>query len=148
QLFQCKKEKLDVVLIRDTAYQLVKATTPYLGKNDLTKLWKTIQTAPCYKRIPYFTKVWLDLHKEIATQNFSEALKFAKIILNKFKLTESKELNEYLFAATLISAMKTNELKLARSFWQAYSPLILIKPKEVPLSLTLLQAHLNAAGKN
>ena len=136
------------MLIRETAYQLVTATTPYLGKNDLTKLWEMIQTSPCYKHIPASAKVWLDLHKEIATQNFSAALKFAKIILNKSILMESKELNKYLFAATVISAMKTNQIKLARSFWQSYSPLILTNPKEVPLSLRLLQAHLNAVRKN
>ena len=68
--------------------------------------------------------------------------------VKKNTLSKNKELNEYLFSATLISAMKTNQLNFARTFWQAYSPLILIKPNEVPLSLRLLLAHLNAAGIN
>jgi len=143
QLFQCKKDKLDAVLIVDSTFQLVTATTPYLGKNDLSKLWQIIQTAPCYKNIPQSAKNWLNLHKEIAVQNFEGTLKFAKIILQKNTFTASKELNEYLFASVLISAIKTKQYKFAKSFWQSYSPLILKTSKDTPLSLQLLLAHLN-----
>jgi len=142
QLFQCDKNTPDNKLLIDSAFKLVEATTPYLGKNDLIKLWAVIQDAPCYKNISKSAIVWLELHKEIATQNFTKALKTSKYILKNYSLTGSKKLNDYLFASAIISAIQTKQLQLAQSLWQSYSLLILKKSHEFPMSMRLLSAHL------
>ena len=147
QLFQCQAKhlnnKIDNRLIVDSAFQLVTATTPYLGKNDLVKLWREIQNSPCYKNLPIKTVNLLALHKEIATHNFNKALKISKNILQNERLSNSHELNEYLFATALISAIKTNNIKLAINIWNTLFPMLYTKQKEVPMSLRLLLAHLN-----
>ena len=142
QLFQCGKDKPDSNLVTDSAFQLVKATTPYLGKNDLVDLWNIIHNSPCYKKLPEYDKNWLSLHKAIATQNFGPALSISKTILKKYTFMSSKKLNEYLFAATLISAIKTDQLPFAKSFVQKYSSLLKIKSQDTSLSLRLLLTHL------
>lgn len=147
QLFQCHIEnheyKIDSRLILDAAFQLVTATTPYLGLNDLVKLWGKIQNSPCYKNLPNATENLLALHKEIATHNFNKALKTARNILQNKNWGNSQEFNEYLFAAALISAIKTNNIKLAMNIRDNLYPMISTKQKEVPMSLRLLLAHIN-----
>jgi len=144
QLYQCplQQHKTNTTIIIDSAFQLMSATTPYLGKDDLNILWKKVQNSPCYKKISGSAQMWLSLHKEIATHNFANALKLSRRMLNKYLLIKSGNLKTYLFASSLISAIKTNNIKLAQKIWIQYYPVIFKTSKDIPLSLRLLQAHI------
>ena len=145
QLFQCQNNiQYNNTFIIDSAFQLVKATTPYLGKDDLNMLWDTIMHSPCYKSLSIPSKNWLMLHKNLAIQNFTEALKLSNELLKSKQLRGTYELNEYLFAGAVISAIKTNRIKLARSIWKNMYPIIKRNSDKPALSLRLLLAHLNS----
>lgn len=145
-LFSCSqldmKHNVDSNLIIGSAYQLASGTNSYLGKRDLEKLWNTIENAPCYKNITGDAKAWLILHKELATQNFKEALKISTHLFKSQNFLNNAELKEYLFSSVLISSVKTNKEEFALSFWQKYSRTIFKSQKDVPMSLRLLHAHI------
>lgn len=145
QLFQCssqaQKKNINNNIIIDSTYELVAATSPYLGNNDLIKLWKKIQNAPCYKHIKGTTKDWIKLYKDVATHNFEPALKSALHLFKSQKLNQNTKIKKYLFSSILISATKTNKTELAQNFWLQYSKVIYKSAQEVPMSLRLLYAH-------
>ena len=140
QLSQC--QNINNQMIIDSAFQLVKATTPFLGLDDLTILWDKIFKAPCHKKVSNQASDWLNLHKEIATHNFTKALPIAVKILKNYPLNRNDKLSQYVFAAALISAIKTNKPKLAQKLWQDFSPFFLKATKNLPASLWLLKSHL------
>ncbi len=146
QLFHCslkdKKNSVNNDIIIDSAYILAAATTSYLGEKDLKTLWQKIQHAPCYKSITGITKTWLMLHKEIANHNFKQALILSTRLFNSPAHYRTTKFKEYLFSSILISAVKTDNIKLAKKLWQRYSNVIFKSAKNVPMSLRLLYAYL------
>lgn len=145
-LYSCSQKNIkydvnnDIVI--ENAYQLASATTSFLGKEDLTKLWNTIENSPCYKKITGAAKSWLILHKALATQNFKGAFKTSIHLFESQQYLNNIELKEYLFSSVLISAVKTNKGEFALSFWKKYSRDVFKSQKDIPMSLRLLHAHI------
>ena len=143
QLFHCsiKSDSDDGIIIK-TAYELAVATTPYLGKNDLTKLWNKVHNTPCYKSLNGITRSWLKLHSEIATQDFKGALGSSTQLLDSRSHYGIKKLNEYLFSSILISAVKTKNNELAQQVWKKHANKLFKSAQDVPYSLRLLHSHI------
>lgn len=146
QLFYCRKAgnniSIDDDIIIDSSFDLAAATAPYLGNDDLIKLWKKIEDAPCYKNITGTAKNWLTLHQALAKKSFRKALQLSSGLFKAPSKIRRRELKEYLFSGLLISAYKTNNITLAEEIWNKYSKTLFATPQDVPMSLRLLYAHI------
>jgi hypothetical protein len=124
----------------NSLHVLAEVTLPYLSIRDMTVIWRDIESATSFSRLPESSLTWFNFYKAVSLRNFRRIKEMAIELLSGDKLTFTDK-NDYLLTALLLSHMALGEKEAAISVWKAYE-----NQYNPPIEVRILMANLFFPG--
>ena len=123
--FRSIRDLCDPVSLQDDVWlpQLISfanATVPYLSPDALEVIWKDIETAPCYKKLPEGLRDWFALVRAWGERDYEKSRPITEELLHKQGRIYSNQKNNFLLRLALISLIKQKDFKAAVALWSRY----------------------------
>jgi len=123
--FRSIRDLCDPVSLKDDVWlpQLISfanATVPYLPADALQVIWKDIETAPCYKKLPEGLRDWFALVRAWGERDYEKIRHITEKLLPKQGRIHSNQKNNFLLRLALISLIKQKDFKGAVALWSRY----------------------------